>query len=205
MRIGDIRPFLRSAVIAAFASGPATALELPARANPAPPTTSGVPHVQLGVEPAPGISEALLRRVEAHPNIEIRPTIVSLPGALGFWITENVTLARPDAIVSGREFAHLHPDGSLHASLSPALAVRAVEAGWATPHPWAGQRPGWEGFVMIYTPLTDEEADVVYQLVIEGFDFVSNGAPAGAPTDPPAPPTQPQSRRKDPSQMCSTC
>ena len=183
----------------------ASALELPVRKTPVPVTTNGVPHVQLGVTPDPALSDELLRRVRAHPDLEVRPTIVSLPGALGFWIAEGMPLARKDVIVRGREFAHLHPDGSLHASLSPALAPQAVQNGWAVPHPWANQRPGWEGFVMIYTPQSAAELEIVYQLVLAGFEFVKTGkTKAAAGTVRPAV-ARPVAPRRDPTQLCSTC
>ncbi|MEM7404279.1 MAG: luciferase family protein [Pseudomonadota bacterium] len=146
---------------------------LPLRETPAPQTTAGVPHVQIGVTPAPEIREALLRRVANLPNLELRPTVVSLPGATGFWLTNELELKRPDVIVAGREFAHLHPDGSLHASLPPRRAVEAVAAGWAVRHPWAERRPGWEGFVMLFTPQTRQEADTVFQLIVDGYNFVT--------------------------------
>ena len=146
------------------------------RDAPVPRTTDGVPHVQIEVEPVPEISAELLRRVSEIAGIEIQPTIVSLPGALGFWVVEDAPLARPEVIVRGREFAHIHPDGSLHASLSPALAKRAVQAGWAVSHPWADQRPGWEGFVMIFTPATLDELDVVFDLVLHSYEFVTGRA-----------------------------
>ena len=52
-------------------------------------------------------------------------------------------------------------------------SLQAVKAGWAIGHPWANQRPGWNGFVMIYTPASKAELDVVYQLVLESFNFVT--------------------------------
>ena len=164
-----------AALTAAFATA-TLADDLPKRETPIPTTTNGVPHVQIGIEPVPEISQELLRRVSDMPGIEIRPTIVSLPGALGFWITEDTEIGRPDVIVRGREFAHLHPDGSLHASLSPEMAQQAVAAGWAVPHPWADQRPGWESFVMIFTPTTPAELDVVIDLVAGTFEWITNGA-----------------------------
>lgn len=164
-------------VFATISAGvvPATAEteKLPTRTSPIPLTTDGVPHVQIGVEPDPEISAELLRRVSNIPGVEIRDTVVSLPGAKGFWLNEDVTLARPDVIVRGREFAHIHPDGSLHASLSPELAARALEAGWAIHHPWAKQQPGWEGFVMIYTPGSMDEMEAVFQLVLGSYNFVT--------------------------------
>ena len=66
--------------------------KLPTRTSPIPLTTDGVPHVQIGVEPDPEISAALLRRVSNIPGVEIRDTVVSLLGAKGFWLNEDVTL-----------------------------------------------------------------------------------------------------------------
>ncbi|WP_298938098.1 luciferase family protein [uncultured Ruegeria sp.] len=170
----SIRTTLLSAIVVFTAVSSALAAnELPMRAAPIPETTNGVPHVQIGVEPVPEISEALIDKVATIPGIDIRNTVISLPGALGFWIKEDVTVARPEVIVGGREFAHIHPDGSLHASLPPALAKQAVETGWAVSHPWANKRPGWEGFVMIFTPTNAEELDVVLDLVQASYQFVT--------------------------------
>ena len=146
---------------------------LPLRETPRPQTTNSVPHVQIGVQVVPALKEELLRRVAGIPGVDVRNTVISLPGAKGFWLSEELPLAHPEVIVGGREFAHVHPDGSLHASLEPAMARAAVKAGWATPHPWSSQRPGWEGFVMIYTPLSDSELDVVFGLVQSSYSYVT--------------------------------
>jgi phospholipase/carboxylesterase len=150
---------------------------LPDRDGPRPQTTDSIPHVQLDVEPLPELTALMLEHVEKLSGVTLGATRVSLPGAVGFQLSNDVSLANPDAIVGGREFAHVHPDGSLHASLEPELARAAVNAGWATPHPWADQRPGWEGFVMIYTPTTQEELDVVLLLIRESYTYVT-GRPA---------------------------
>ncbi len=171
-----IKPILQGFIalaLVAVSSATTLALDLPRRETPIPQTTNGVPHVQIGVNPDPAISAELLKRVSNIPGVRIGPTVISLPGAQGFRIKDDVALARPEVIVGGREFAHLHPDGSLHASLSPELAVRAAKAGWAIAHPWANRRPGWEGFVMIYTPTDREELDVVYDLIVQSFAYVT--------------------------------
>ena len=67
----------------------------------------------------------------------------------------------------------MHPDGSLHASLDPDIARKAVAMGWAIAHPWANQRQGWEGFVMIYTPTTQEELGIVIQLVQSSYTYIT--------------------------------
>jgi hypothetical protein len=115
----------------------------------------------------------LLRRTALLPGLKIRPTVISLPGALGFWLAEDLRLERPEVIVGGREFAHVHPDGSLHASLPPKRAFEAVYAGWAVRHPWSDQRDGWEGFVLLYTPQSMAELEITFQLIIDGYNFVT--------------------------------
>ncbi|NNL19171.1 MAG: phospholipase [Boseongicola sp.] len=173
MRVEHTLTGVLAVVLIAVSSASADILPLPGRETPVPQTTDGVPHVQIGIDPDPEISAELLDRVSRLPGVEIRPTVISLAGALGFWISEEIALARSDVIAGGREFAHLHPDGSLHASLPPDLAQAASEAGWAVAHPLAGQRPGWEGFVMIFTPANSEELDVVYDLVVHSYAFVT--------------------------------
>lgn len=151
----------------------ASAENLPIRKTPIPQTTGGVPHVQIGVQAVPELSEMLLKRVDELPGVTLGATRVSLPGAVGFQLEADLSLAHPEVIVGGREFAHLHPDGSLHASLEPKLALAAIQAGWAVAHPWATEREGWQGFIMIYTPTTADELGVVIQLIEQSYSFVT--------------------------------
>lgn len=96
-----------------------------------------------------------------------------MPGAKGLWLLEDIPLARPDVIVRGREFAHIHPNGSLHAPLPPKRAQQAVNAGWADWHPYASKFKRWEGFVMLYTPRSMEELEVIFQLIVDSYNHVT--------------------------------
>jgi len=147
--------------------------DLPIRETPRPVTTKGIPHIQIDVEVVPELTSELLERVSALPGIKLRRTIVGRAGSTGFWVNGGIELVRPDSIIRGREFAHSHPDGSLHASLPPDLAIQAIEAGWAIHHPWASSKRGMEGFVMIYTPTTKDELEVVFKLVKESYSYVA--------------------------------
>lgn len=104
-----------------------TLFSLPERSGPRTQTSGTVPHVQIGVESVPAVNDELLRLAFALPGVEDRPTIVSLPGALGMWLSDDIALVNPEAIVSGREFAHIHPDGSLHAPLPYERALEVAE------------------------------------------------------------------------------
>lgn len=160
-------------------SGRPDHVPLPIRVGPRPPTSKGMPHAQLGVQPVPEVDAELRRRAFSLPDVEERPTIVSVPGARALWLREAAPLAHPEAIVAGREFAHVHPDGSLHLTLSAERAREAIDAGWAEPHPIASHL-GIEGLVLVYTPRTLGELDVVWRLIVDSYCFVTGRALDGA-------------------------
>ena len=136
-------------------------------------TSGAVPHVQLDAVLVESINELLVELAFTLPGVEARPTRVSLPGALGMWLSEEIKVERPKAIVSGREFAHIHPDGSLHAPLPKSRALELERKGWGERHPWADQNDGWEGFVMLYTPQSMDELEITFQLIVESYNHVT--------------------------------
>lgn len=152
-----------------------THVPIPKRTGPRPLTNKNMPHSQINVQPVPSVNAELYRRVFALPNVTNQRTVISVPGARALWLDEDLPLAHPEAIVAGREFAHIHPDGSLHAALSPERAREAIEAGWAEPHPMALYM-GNEGMVMLYTPRNLEELDVISQLVVDSYNYVTGRA-----------------------------
>lgn len=79
----------------------------------------------------------------------------------------------------GGEFAHIHPDGSLHIWLPVDIAQRVDDANWGELHPWVGRDGFWDGTVLLFTPETLEELDVVLALITESYNFV-----VGADVDP---------------------
>jgi hypothetical protein len=101
------------------------ARSLPPRPGPRPRTTPTNPHTQLDQQPAgTAIRDALAERLFSLPDVEERPTMISVPGARALWLRDDVPAGPPEAFMVEREFAHLHPgpDQSLHATLPPELA-----------------------------------------------------------------------------------
>lgn len=143
------------------------------RLSTQPVTTNGIPHMQIDVVTNPKFSSDLIRHIDALEGVFVQPTGNSLAGAQGFRLSDHVTPARPQSLLGGREFAHLHADGSLHAFLDPKLAKQAVGAKWGTYHPWAGRSPGWDGFIMIYTPTSEAELKTIIRLVESSYEFVT--------------------------------
>jgi len=146
---------------------------LPVRNGPQTHTSGSVPHVQVGVKPDAEVTDELLRLVFTLPGVEKRPTIVSLPGATGIWLADDVPIVHPKAIVSGREFAHIHPDGSLHAPLPLERALELSNKGWGERHPWAERRAGWEGLVMLYSVSVLDELPILIRLITESYYHVT--------------------------------
>lgn len=142
------------------------------RMRPRPLTNKNMPHSQIGIRPMPEVNEELFRRVYSLPDVSNHPTVISVPGARALWLHEDLPLAHPEVIARGREFAHIHPDGSLHVALPPERANEAVRKGWAEPHPLA-KYMGIDGMVMLYTPLDMDELEVVLGLILDSYNFVT--------------------------------
>ena len=161
-----------SAIFNGNAQNTIDTVELPKRSGSRPETTMGVPHFQIGVELVPEVNEELFRRVYSLPGLENRNSVVG--GWRGLWLTEEVTVVIPEAIISGREFGHIHDDGSLHVFLETSRSYQAVSSCWAVLHPYAVERlDGWEGFVMLYTPQSLNELDVTFQIIVDGYNYVT--------------------------------
>ena len=152
---------------------------LPTRDGPRRETTGGVPHIQIDGEPVPEVDAELRRRVFLLPGVEERKSQLSLPGARGIWLAEDLELARTDILQAGREFGHIHPDGSLHLWLPVERAKEVAETKWGELHPWVDRESFWDGVAMIYIPETLDEVDVVLQLVVDAYNYI-----AGANLDP---------------------
>lgn len=146
---------------------------LPQREGPRVQTSGRVPHVQLDIKPEQQLINEVSRLAFLLPGVEERPTIVSLPGAKGMWLENTVPVVHSKAIVSGREFSHIHEDGSLHAPLPYERALEVEKKGWGELHPWADRFDGWEGLVMLYSPTDTEQLKVLIQLVTESYNYVT--------------------------------
>jgi len=149
--------------------------DLPVRPGTRPETTPNIPHMQIDLDKVPEVHKEMVRRIYAIPGIEDKPSVIL--SWQGLSIVDNITLAEPGALLGGREFGHIHDDGSFHIFLEPRRAAEAIEAGWAVLHPFAAKgRNGWDGFVMLYTPQTIEELNVTFQLIVEAYNYVTGQA-----------------------------
>ena len=145
---------------------------LPQRAGDRPATTPNIPHAQLDLDLVSDVHEEMVRRIYAVPGIKDKPSAIMSWRAL--WLDSTIEVANTQAFISGREFGHIHDDGSLHIFLEPSRAKEAIETGWAVAHPFNVQgRNGWEGFVMLYTPQSMKQLNIVFQLIVDSFNYVT--------------------------------
>ncbi|MGI9626436.1 MAG: luciferase family protein [Longimicrobiales bacterium] len=155
-------------------SGSAVFEPLPDRAPPAAVTTGTVPHRQIDPDIIPEVITELHERVFDQPLVESRESTI-VTDATAIWIRAEVNLGRPECIVSGREVAHIHEDGSVHGVVPHGRIPDAESAGWIELHPFAGVQPGFEAYVLMFSPRSSEEVDVILDLILEGVAFVTEG------------------------------
>lgn len=168
-------PVIGDAVLCSLDPSGSIAFEpLPNRAPPAAVTTGTVPHRQVNPDIIPEVIAELRERVFDQPLVEPRGSTI-VTDATAIWIRPEINIGRPECIVSGREVAHIHGDGSVHGVLPHGRIPDAESAGWIERHPWAGLQPGFEAYVLMYSPRSSEEVDVILDLVLEGVSFVTGG------------------------------
>jgi hypothetical protein len=148
-------------------------IDLPRRAGEKPRTTSTSPHQQQSQNPTPEVYELLLTRAFDFPHVERRPSAISVAGAQALWLSEAVAGGPPEAFLTGREFAHLHPpyDGSMHMMLPPDAVEELLGKGWGEPHPMARRGLIPATAVMVYAPRAAAEVDTVVQVLAASYRF----------------------------------
>jgi len=153
-------------------------IDLPARAGPAPNTSSGIPHQQLDQNAMPALQELLWRRMCGLPGVETGPSRVSVPGARATFLPAACACGPLEAFMCGWEFAHLHPpaDGSLHLTLPDALRTLALARGWGEPHPLVGSGRVPDTVIMLYGPRDRAELEIAWRLVCASHDFARGSA-----------------------------
>lgn len=147
--------------------------QLPQRVGEPPSITEGMPQLQIGVDAVEEVNAELFRRVYSLPSVENQLTVISpVEGSRALWVEPSIEVAHPELLPKERELGHIHPDGSLHMAMDPARGQEAVDAGWALFHPAAGTRPGFQGFMLLYTPRNMDELGVICQLIVDGYNHV---------------------------------
>jgi hypothetical protein len=149
----------------------------PHRAGSKPLTTRHEPHQQITQHGKAELWDELLARCATLPDVTVMDeSLVSVPGARGLWLNEDVPKGPEDAFHLEREFAHVHtrPDASIHLQLPLELAAVAMGAGWAEPHTYLWRGLCGPNSLMIYAARTPQELDVIWMLFQEAYRYSRN-------------------------------
>ena len=150
---------------------------LPARSGAAPKVTDGIPHVQLDQTADDELLETMSEWVFSLPGIVEKPSRTSLPGARALTLAPDASTARSEAMMIGREFAHIHPQpygGSMHMKLPESKIAEVVGKGWGEKHPLAldGSVPN---LLMVYAPRNDEDLAAVKLIISAAVEYATSG------------------------------
>jgi hypothetical protein len=152
-------------------------LSLPYRAGEKPKTSPSAPHEQLDQNPPANVYALLKDRAFDSPQVDRRPSIISVPGAEGLWLTETPENRCEEAFMAGNEFAHVHPpyDGSLHLMLPVKDTRELFDKGWGEPHPLVpyGRLP--ETAVMVFGPRDEAELGAIMNIIKTSYQFARGG------------------------------
>lgn len=151
--------------------GAAAFPDMPLRAGPPAVTTGSVPHRQIDPDVVPEVIDDMSARIFALTDIESRPSGI-VDGATALWLRQEFNLGRPECLVQARELGHIHQDGSLHVTVPHGRIPGAAAAGWIEQHPWSATFPGFEAYVMIFSPRDPGEVEIILELVTDGINFV---------------------------------
>jgi hypothetical protein len=117
---------------------------MPEREGPRPKTGDHAPHLQLSDKSPPDVVGELMQwAVNQFPDVREEPTRISVSTTRALWLDESVSVAHDDAFMppaGGREFAHVHADGSMHLCVSDEAVSELVEKSWGEPHPMKNYR-----------------------------------------------------------------
>ena len=150
------------------------AFTLPRRPGAKPTVTSGVPHIQLDQSASIRLFKRLSRWAFSLEDVVREPSQTSLAGARALTVASDVP-ANPDAMIVDREFAHIHPGGSLHLRLPTSQAAEVVDRGWGEWHPFAldGTVPN---LVMVYAPRTGDGLRIVQMIIEAAVEYATTTA-----------------------------
>ncbi|GAB2599171.1 hypothetical protein GCM10027168_35180 [Streptomyces capparidis] len=163
-------------------------MQLPFREGDRPRTGPSVPHVQFTQTSPPPLRAELKRWMSTElPGTTTGPSEISDPAKMRRWAaTALPDLPLPDELPDENawalfldgtppppgavlmpprltaEFAHIHPDGSLHLSLSASDQRELLDKGWGELHPLHSPHVN---VVMLYAPRTEAELPVAHTVL----------------------------------------
>lgn len=110
---------------------------------------------------------------ETFPKVRKEPTRISVPSSIAMWLDENENVGHVDAFMppsGGREFTHLHLDGSIHTVVAIAVENEIISKNWGVRHMYYNR--GVKE-VLVYAPRSKEELEILKSVVIKSYEYAT--------------------------------
>lgn len=117
--------------------------EIPTRKGKAPQIGQVPPQLQYSDKSPRPIYEKLHKWMfNTFPKVRKEPTRISVPTSIAMWLDENENVGHIDAFMppsGGREFTHLHLDGSIHTVVDTKTEEEIIRKKWGVRHMYYNQ------------------------------------------------------------------
>jgi hypothetical protein len=107
------------------------------------------------------------------PKVRMEPTRISVSTSIAMWLDENESVGHSDAFMpssGGREFTHLHLDGSIHTVVGTEVEDEIINNKWGVRHMYYDR--GVKEILM-FAPRNEVELEIVKTVVIKSYEYAS--------------------------------
>jgi hypothetical protein len=151
-----------------------TNFNLPARHGEAPQIGQVPPQLQFSDKSPRDIYKKCNDWMfSTFPKVRKEPTRISVSTSIAMWLDENEDVGHTDAFMppsGGREFTHLHLDGSIHTVVGTEVEDEIITKKWGVRHMYYDR--GVKE-VLIYAPRNEEELEIIKMVVIKSYEYAT--------------------------------
>ena len=151
-----------------------TNFNIPARQGEAPEIGQVPPQLQFSDKSPRDIYKIFHDWMfSTFPKVRKEPTRISVSTSIAMWLDENEDVGHTDAFMppsGGREFTHLHLDGSIHTVVGTEVEDEIITKKWGVRHMYYDR--GVKE-VLIYAPRNEEELKIIKTVVIKSYEYAT--------------------------------
>ncbi|NER13516.1 hypothetical protein GWK08_08715 [Leptobacterium flavescens] len=107
------------------------------------------------------------------PKVRKEATRISVPTTVAMWLDENEDVGHIDAFMippGGREFTHLHLDGSIHTIVATEVENEIMDKKWGVRHMFYDQ--GIKE-ILVYAPRDENDLEVIKKVIIKSYEYAT--------------------------------
>lgn len=149
-------------------------LEIPTRKGETPQVGQVPPQLQFSDKsPRPIYEKFNDWMFNTFPKVRKEPTRISVPTSIAMWLDENEDVGHIDAFMppsGGREFTHLHLDGSIHTVVDTETEEEIIQKKWGVRHMYYDR--GVKE-VLVYAPRNEEELEILKSIVVKSYEYAT--------------------------------